>query len=408
MATTLGGQYIPTPINPGQEALAQTQASVLTTIQATPVSTPAPISDTAAKIGIFANPTYPEPPAVAVPNANTTTNPYAGAGKAAPNVTVGEDPTNPDYGNEGNRAAPSNPDYGNEGRRVAGGTDSATTSDNNPPAPVPTPPTPASTDWRVKLTLADSAYFLYMVPDAGILAPLRQTKGVIFPYTPSINMSYAANYDPIDVTHNNYKIFQYKNSNVGDISITADFTAQDTAEANYLLAVIHFFRSATKMFYGQDTNPPNGTPPPMLYLSGYGQFQFDKHPVVISSFSYHLPQDVDYIKAGVLTGPAASGAPGKTQDIPAPPENIFQKAKSFLSSMLRLEGSGLKKGAVVNNPQFKTNQIATPTYVPTKISLTITLLPMVSRGDMSQRFNLKDYANGKLYSGSASKHKGIW
>ena len=76
--------------------------------------------------------------------------------------------------------------------------------------------------------------------------------------------------------------------------------------------------------------------------------------------------------------------------------------------MLRLEGSGLQKGAVVNNPKFKSNQIATPTYVPTKISLTITLLPMVSRGDMSQRFNLRDYANGKLYSGTASKHKGIW
>lgn len=394
-----------TPVDPGQEALAQTQASVLTTIQATPVSTPAPISDTAAKIGIFSNPTYPEPPTVSVPNANTSTNPYAGAGAAAnPGTAAAGIAFN--QGTLGTPApgdtpAPSMPDMG-AAMALAGGT---TATQNNTP---PVPATPPSTDWRVKLTLADSAYFLYMATEPGILAPLAPTKGVIFPYTPSINMSYAANYDPIDITHNNYKIFQYKNSNVGDISITAEFTAQDTNEANYLLAVIHFFRSATKMFYGQDTNPPNGTPPPMLYLSGYGQFQFDKHPVVISSFSYHLPQDVDYIKAGVLTGPSPPGSKKPTQDIPAKPENIFQKAKSFLSSMLRLEGAGLKKGAVVNNPQFKTNQIVTPTYVPTKISLTITLLPMVSRGDMSQRFNLKDYANGKLYSGSASKHKGIW
>jgi hypothetical protein len=301
----------------------------------------------------------------------------------------------------GDTPAPSNPDMG-AAMALAGGT--AATQNNTPPVPA----TPASTDWRVKLTLADSAYFLYMASEPGILAPLRETKGVIFPYTPSINMSYAANYDPIDVTHNNYKIFQYKNSNVGDISITAEFTAQDTAEANYLLAVIHFFRSATKMFYGQDTNPPNGTPPPLLYLSGYGQFQFDKHPVVISSFSYHLPQDVDYIKAGVLSSQQPNAVPGKTKDTPAPAQNLFQKAKSFLSSMLRLEGSGLQKGAVVNNPQFKSNQIATPTYVPTKISLTIQLLPIVSRGDMSQRFSLQDYANGKLYSGTASKHKGIW
>jgi hypothetical protein len=403
MATTLGGQYIPATIDPGQEALAQTQASVLATIQATPVSTPAPISDTAAKIGIFANPTYPEPPVVSTP-ANPET---PAAGIAFNQGGLGSRTTDQVAGLTPDQLAPGDtlaPSTNNLSSSYYGAGATSTTQNNTAAAPV----TPPSTDWRVKLTLADKAYFLYMASDPGILAPLQETKGVIFPYTPSINMNYAANYDPVDVAHNNYKIFQYKNSNVGDISITADFTAQDTNEANYLLAVIHFFRSATKMFYGQDTNPPNGTPPPMLYLSGYGQFQFDKHPVVISSFSYHLPQDVDYIKAGVLSGPAANNVPGKKQEEKTKPENIFQKAKSFLSSMLRLEGSNLNKGAVVNNPQFKTNQIATPTYVPTKISLTITLLPMVSRGDMSQRFNLKDYANGKLYSGTASKHKGMW
>lgn len=396
-----------TPVDPGQEALAQTQASVLTTIQATPVSTPAPISDTAAKIGIFSTPVYPEPPVVSTPaNPETPAAGIAfnqgGLGSRATDQVAG---LTTDQLAPGDTIAPSNTYDMGAAMALAGGT--STTQDRSPPVQS----TPPSTDWRVKLTLADSAYFLYMATGddgPGILEPLFKTKGVIFPYTPSINMSYAANYDPIDITHNNYKIFQYKNSNVGDISITAEFTAQDTNEANYLLAVIHFFRSATKMFYGQDTNPPNGTPPPMLYLSGYGQFQFDKHPVVISSFSYHLPQDVDYIKAGVLSGPAANSQSSRQDITPTPPQNIFQKARSFLSSMLRLEGSGLKKGAVVNNPKFKTNQIVTPTYVPTKISLTITLLPMVSRGDMSQRFNLKDYANGKLYSGSASKHKGIW
>jgi hypothetical protein len=392
------------PVDPGQEALAQTQSSVLNAVTTNPVSVPAPISDTAAKIGIFSTPTFPEPPVVSTP-ANPGT-PAAGSAfnqgglgsRATPEVAgLTTEQLAP-----GDTPAPStNPNNGNS---YTGGVGNAT---NDPPVIA----TPASTDWRVKLTLADSAYFLYMATGSdgpGILKPLFRTKGVIFPYTPSINMSYAANYDPIDITHNNYKIFQYKNSNVGDISITAEFTAQDTDEADYLLAVIHFFRSATKMFYGNDADPPNGTPPPLLYLSGYGQFQFDKHPVVISSFSYHLPQDVDYIKAGVLSGSAAGATPRETQNIPAPAQNLFQKAKSFLSSMLRLEGSGLQKGAVVNNPQFKSNQIATPTYVPTKISLTITLLPMVSRGDMSQRFSLKDYAHGKLYSGTASKHKGIW
>lgn len=382
------------PVDPGQEALAQTQASVLAAVTTNPVSTPAPISDTAAKIGIFSTPVFPETPPVSVPNANTTTNPYAGAGAAAPQVTQLA---------PGDTPAPSVVNSPNNGSSYTGGVGNAT---NDPPAVA----TPASTDWRVKLTLANGAKYLYEASPPGILAPLLETKGVIFPYTPSINMNYSANYDPVDITHTNYKLFQYKNSNVGDISIQADFTAQDTNEANYLLAVIHFFRSATKMFYGQDTNPPNGTPPPMLYLSGFGQYQFDQHPVVISSFSYRLPPDVDYIKAGVLQQRVSSpGKPDTTVAVnKSKSENIFTKAKSFLSNVLRLQNAGLQPGAVSNNPQFKTNEIVTPTYVPTKISLSITLLPIISRGDMSTRFNLKDYANGKIYSGSASKHKGIW
>lgn len=391
------------PVDPGQEALAQTQSSVLTAVTTNPVSTPTPISTEAAKVGIFSAPVYPETPPVSVPNANTTRNPYAGSGAAVPTTQQVAGLTTEQIA-AGDTAAPSNPDYGNEGRRTAGAT---STTQNNTPPPVATP---ASTDWRVKLTLANSAYYLYNAPDAGILAPLAKTNGVIFPYTPSINMNYSANYDPIDITHTNFKLFQYKNSNVGDISISADFTAQDTNEANYLLAVIHFFRSATKMFYGQDTNPPNGTPPPMLYLSGFGQYQFDQHPVVISSFSYRLPADVDYIKAGVFQqGTSSPGKPDSTVAIStSKSENIFTKAKSFLSNVLRLQNAGLQPGAVANNPQFKTNEIVTPTYVPTKISLSLTLLPIISRGDMSTRFNLKDYANGKIYSGSASKHKGIW
>jgi len=104
-------------------------------------------------------------------------------------------------------------------------------------------------DWRVRLSLAPSAGYLYKAQNPGILAPLQKTDGVIFPYLPQIQVTYAAHYDPAELTHSNYKIFQYKSSSVDQISITCDFTAQDTAEANYLLAVIHFFRSVTKMFW---------------------------------------------------------------------------------------------------------------------------------------------------------------
>jgi hypothetical protein len=413
------GYYIAPPaVDPGQEALAQTQASVLQAVTTNPVSVPAPISDTAAKIGIFSNPTYPEPPVVSVPNTINESSSYYGAGRTTPNVTVGDAPANPDYGNEGRNAAPANPDYGNEGRNTpppsnpdygnegrrsanAGSTD---TSQNNNPVT----PTSPNTDWRVTLKLAANANYLYKVAKPGdVLYPLKDI-GIIFPYTPSISMNYSANYDPFDLTHSNYKVFQYKNSSVGDISIQADFTAQDTREANYLLAVIHFFRSATKMFYGKDTNPPNGTPPPLCYISGFGQYQFDDHPVVISNFSYHLPPDVDYIKAGVLT----SGGATPSKSVNTPPAAASQKPSamiaSFLSKTLRLGGSGLTEGAKAADPVFKTNSIVTPTYVPTKISISLTLLPMISRYDVSQRFSVEKYASGEIYSGSRAHNKGIW
>jgi hypothetical protein len=65
-------------------------------------------------------------------------------------------------------------------------------------------------------------------------------------------MGYKANYQPYDLTHSNYRGYFYKNSAIDAINLRGTFTAQDTTEANYLLAVIHFFRSVTKMFYGQD------------------------------------------------------------------------------------------------------------------------------------------------------------
>ena len=157
-------------------------------------------------------------------------------------------------------------------------------------------------DWRVRLSLAPGANYLYKAPNVqGILAPLAATDGVIFPYTPNIQVGYSAAYDTTAPTHSNYKIYQYTNSSVDNISITCDFTAQDTFEANYLLAVIHFFRTITKMFYGQDENPKPGTPPPLVFLYGLGAFQFNAHPLVITSFNYNLPNDVDYIRAAVTT-----------------------------------------------------------------------------------------------------------
>jgi len=248
-------------------------------------------------------------------------------------------------------------------------------------------------DWRVRLSLAPSSNYLYNAESPGILAPLKETGGVIFPYTPQISVNYVANYDQSSIIHNNYKVYQYSNSGVENVTITCDFTAQDTREANYLLAVIHFFRSASKMFFGQDQNPRAGTPPPLCYLTGMGSYQFSQHPLAITGFTYNLPIDVDYIKT---VGPSFDGAP-----LPANP-----------LSVTRLPDN-IKPGGTAPPPNFSKlalspEQNGLVTWVPTKIQLSISANPMMSRSQVSQEFSLEKYARGDLLNIRNSPDGGFW
>lgn len=253
----------------------------------------------------------------------------------------------------------------------------------------------SQSDWRVKLSLAPGANYLYNVASEGdVLSPLTATNGVVFPYTPQISVSYRANYDPADITHSNYRLFFYKNSAVDDIQITADFTAQDTGEASYVLAVIHFFKTVTKMFYGQDGNPTAGTPPPLCYISGLGQYQFNNHPLLVTNFQYQLPNDVDYIRAG--SSIQYSGQNLQAYQSKAP-------VGGFLDSILnRLRGSGLRRGGISAPPNFSSLSNSEATYVPTKIQLIISCIPVVSRNDMTNSFSVEEYAKGAL------TQRGIW
>jgi len=257
----------------------------------------------------------------------------------------------------------------------------------------------ANFDWRVKLQLAPGADYLYMDPDeqsntSGILYPLSVTNGVIFPYTPAIQTNYIANYSDYNLTHSNLRGLFYQSSYVDDISITCPFTAQDTEEANYLLAVIHFFRSVTKMFYGQDAQ--RGVPPPLVYLTGLGEFQFNGHPCVVSSFTYSLPADVDYIRARTSTIQGGIDLLYKRsrQDLPV---NASQ------SSRQRLQTAGLNPGAQQPRRAAPPSLgVGTPTYVPTKMEIQLSLKPVQSRAQVSQEFSLKEFSNGSLL------RRGFW
>jgi hypothetical protein len=254
---------------------------------------------------------------------------------------------------------------------------------------------PGSTDWRVRLQLAPGANYLYSATPPGILAPLAATNGVLFPYLPQIITGYKSSYETYNLIHSNFRGVFYKNSQVDDVQIRGIFTAQDTREAEYMLAVIHFFRSVTKMFYGKDTE--RGTPPPLVYLSGFGDYQFAQHPCVVSQFTYQLPDNVDYIRA---TNPNNFG------------QNLLNRRTPVKASFgggnfagaIRLANALLNLGAepAVPSPGSVNQSVSNTqrsTYVPTRMEIDIVLIPLQSREQISKQFSLKGFANGDLIKG---------
>ena len=256
-------------------------------------------------------------------------------------------------------------------------------------------------DWRVRLSLAPNSNYLYAGNNPGILQPLKATNGVIFPYTPNIAVSYAANYNTTDLTHSNYKVFQYTNSSVDQVTINCEFTAQDIFEARYLLAVIHFFRTMTKMFYGQDNYPIRGTPPPLCYMFGLGGYQFSAHPLAINSFTYTLPTDVDYIK---------TTAPVTTLDniFNADLTNLYTEQGISNSQTQDRLGGKVQPGGTCPVPKFNYKPKDITTWVPTKIQLAIGCYPIMSRNQVSNYFSLNDYASGYLVKGQSRQGGGFW
>ena len=147
------------------------------------------------------------------------------------------------------------------------------------------------------------------VQPMGILDPLIETGGLVFPYTPNIYITYSANYDNLQPTHSNYPFPVYQSSAIDQFTITGEFTVQNAREGQYWIAANQYLRTATKMEYGPASSN-TGAPPPIVKLNGYGDFVFKDVPVVIVSFNVELSDSVDYIKVPV--GDNGSWAPTRS------------------------------------------------------------------------------------------------
>lgn len=114
---------------------------------------------------------------------------------------------------------------------------------------------------------------------------------LIFPYTPTIAINGGANYEEVNITHQNYAFFAYQNSKAETITISAPWFNEDATQGMEWVKAVNFLRKHVKMF-------PSGNPPFICKFDAYGDHVFNAIPVIIRTFSVDLPSSVDYIAAG--------------------------------------------------------------------------------------------------------------
>jgi len=242
-------------------------------------------------------------------------------------------------------------------------------------------------DWRVRVSISPNAKILYWSSNAGILQPLKNTNGFIFPYVPQVTVTHNANYSTVPLTHANYAQYFYESSAVGSISISGDFTVQSAAEGKYFLAALYFFRAITKMFYGLSADY-QGSPPPIVYLDGYGQHYLPHVPCVATSFTHTMPQDVDYMEVAT------------TQSISSSTTSSTLQGPGFGSITLpSVPGTNAGSGITTQSVNNAFNR------VPTVSTFNLTLQPIMSR-TQAIGFDYAKFAAGQLIVGSTNTFPG--
>jgi hypothetical protein len=120
-----------------------------------------------------------------------------------------------------------------------------------------------------------------------------------WPSTPKIAQSIEVNYSTWELQHTNYQPSAFGNRSTPVVTISGPWFSRNEKEAQATLNAIHLLRSATSMFYGR-TDKNKGTPPPIGRLNAHGLYS--NTPVVVKTFQYDYPNDVDYITVDMFNG----------------------------------------------------------------------------------------------------------
>ena len=177
----------------------------------------------------------------------------------------------------------------------------------------------------------------------GVLRPLLEDRGVVFPYTPTIQFSHNANYGAYEVQGSVYQQNYYMNTANPTINVTALFSSNTIDEAKHTAAALQFFKSCTKSDFGVQSQETAGTPPPILKFSAYGLIHASHVPVILRNFSYTLVEDSDYVDVDIENGESVT--------------------------------------------------------IPTLLLVSIDLVPQIPPKKVKEQFNIRGYASGSLLRG---------
>jgi hypothetical protein len=191
-------------------------------------------------------------------------------------------------------------------------------------------------DHRVRIQVPPS--YLTAYTSGGTTSALKNLGGIIFPYTPTINVEQKADYTNSNQMHSNFSQHFYQRSSIGTISITGKFTVQNSADAEIYLSTLQLLRALVKMRVNGEEYA--GSPPPVCRLSAWGSYMMSNVPVAVTNFRNDLLDGVDYFAL--------------------PSSSVYKD-----------------------------------TMVPTVSTIAVTLLPMYSRAEQ-QAFTVSGWLNGSL------------
>lgn len=221
-----------------------------------------------------------------------------------------------------------------------------------------------------------------------IMKLLNDTNGMLFPYTPTVTFNQTVNYMDLALLHTNTDYQAYTRTPSVKINLTGKFTVQSQREGLYALAAIHFLRTASKMHFGEKDQKA-GLPPPVLVLSGYGNYMFNNLRCILTSHSWTFDENMDTVSINVNASPLSSvlnmgvgalvGSTGLGGVLGGLAGSV---AGNAINSLLGIQGGVVR--------------------LPAMFSITVDLMVVQTPSRMRQVFNFNDFASGALMTGSNS------